>query len=145
MIAVAVEESGLLNRLALFTLSYCGNSDRLLLLGFMVPTAFCSMWISDTATTAMMVKTVQAVLDETRPETQPGYSGSETESNYGTFTDLRKGILVSEISNMSDGEQEASVSSRGSFSNRIRCNSNEDLMKCKCLKCQNKVFQKRYE
>ena len=143
MIAVAVEESGLLNRLALFTLSYCGNSDRLLLLGFMVPTAFCSMWISDTATTAMMVKTVQAVLDETRPETQPDYNGSETESNYGTFTDLRKGIIASDISNISDGEQDASVSSRGSFSNKFSCRSSEKLIKCKCLKCQNKVFQKR--
>ena len=101
------------------------------------------MWISDTATTAMMVKAVQAVLDETRPETQPGYSGSETESNYGTFTDLRKGIIASDISNISDGEQDASVSSRGSFSNKFSCRSSEKLIKCKCLKCQNKVFQKR--
>ena len=145
MIAVAVEESGLLNRLALFTLSYCGNSDRLLLLGFMVPTAFCSMWISDTATTAMMVKTVQAVLDETRPETQPDYNGSETESNYGTFTDLRKGIIVSEISSMSDGEKEASNSNLATFSSKISCHSHENLTKCKSLKCQNEVFQKRLD
>merc|ERR1711963_508647 len=92
-----------------------------------------------------MVKTVQAVLDETRPETHHDYNGSETESSYGTFTDLRKGIIASEISSMSDGEQEPSNSSRASFSNKISCKSDENLLKCKCLKCQNKVFQKRKE
>jgi sodium-dependent dicarboxylate transporter 2/3/5 len=34
------------------------------MLGFMVPTMFLSMWISNTATTAMMVPIVDAVLRE---------------------------------------------------------------------------------
>ena len=32
-----------------------GGSPRLVLLGFMLPTAILSMWISNTASTAMMI------------------------------------------------------------------------------------------
>ena len=36
----------------------------MLLLGFMVPTAFLSMWISNTASSAMMIPILEAVLNE---------------------------------------------------------------------------------
>ena len=143
VIALAVEESGLLNRLALFTLSYCGTSDRLLLLGFMVPTAFCSMWISDTATTAMMVKTVQAVLDETESDEKNYYNGNETDRCYGTFNEFTSKKVTEGIENTNFNRNDSSYSSRSSLSDKISCHSNEKLMKCKWLKSQNKVFQKR--
>ena len=41
-----------------------GSSPRRVLLGFMLPTAILSMWISNTATTAMMIPILEAVLVE---------------------------------------------------------------------------------
>ena len=81
--AVAVEESGLHKRIALIALNTIGASDRLLLLGFMIPTAFCSMWISNTATTAMMIPIIEAVLSEIENKNQ----GKNDIQNvaYGTF------------------------------------------------------------
>ena len=55
MLAMAVERCGLHRRLALAILRLVGGSPRGLLAGFMGATAFLSMWISNTATTVMMV------------------------------------------------------------------------------------------
>ena len=64
MVAIAVEHSSLHRRIALKVLMVVGTSPARLMLGFMTSTAFLSMWISNTATTAMMVPIVDAVLSE---------------------------------------------------------------------------------
>ena len=68
MVAIAVEHCGLHQRIALKFLLIVGTSPRLLMLGFMLPTMFLSMWISNTATTAMMVPIVKAVMEELNEE-----------------------------------------------------------------------------
>ena len=54
LIAIAIERWRLARRIALTIVLAFGSSPRGLILGFMVATAFLSMWISNTATTMMM-------------------------------------------------------------------------------------------
>jgi len=61
MMAVAVEHCGLHHRIALAILSLVGTSPALIMLGFMACSMFLSMWISNTACTAMMVPIVDAI------------------------------------------------------------------------------------
>lgn len=67
-VAIAVEHCNLHRRIALFVLIRAGQSPRRLMLGFMMCTMFLSMWISNTATTAMMVPITEAIVAELFPK-----------------------------------------------------------------------------
>lgn len=62
IIARAIEKTRLNERIALFILKITGRSDRGIVVGFTIATAFLSMWISNTATTVMMVPIALSVL-----------------------------------------------------------------------------------
>jgi sodium-dependent dicarboxylate transporter 2/3/5 len=66
-LARAFEEWGLHRRVALVALSLIGTQPRRLLLGTMVATAAISMWVSNTATTMMMLPIGLAVASRTAP------------------------------------------------------------------------------
>lgn len=55
LIAIAMEKWGLHRRIALWTLRQIGISPRRIILGMMIATGFLSMWVSNTATTLMML------------------------------------------------------------------------------------------
>lgn len=55
IIAIAIEKWNLHIRIALNIIKFIGTKSNFIVLGFMVATAFLSMWISNTATTLMML------------------------------------------------------------------------------------------
>ena len=68
LLALAVERSQVHRRIALQVLLTVGTSPRRLVLGFAVAAAVLSMWISNTATTLMMMPIALAITDRAGPE-----------------------------------------------------------------------------
>ncbi|CAN5812929.1 DASS family sodium-coupled anion symporter [soil metagenome] len=67
LLALAMERWNLHRRIALAIMDAVGTGPRMLVLGFMLASAFLSMWISNTATAAMMLPIGLAVVTLLRP------------------------------------------------------------------------------
>jgi sodium-dependent dicarboxylate transporter 2/3/5 len=69
MLSKAMEKSGAHRRLALYMVNLFGGHDqRRLVFGFMVASAVLSMWVSNTATTLMLLPVAYAVLESAHGE-----------------------------------------------------------------------------
>ena len=64
MLALAMQKWNLHTRIALSILRKTGISPSRIILGFIIATAFLSMWISNTATTMMMIPIAISILSE---------------------------------------------------------------------------------
>jgi solute carrier family 13 (sodium-dependent dicarboxylate transporter), member 2/3/5 len=72
VIALGIEKWGLHRRIALHIVHAIGASPRLIVLGFMISTAFLSMWISNTASTMLMLPIALALLTMLAESTTAG-------------------------------------------------------------------------
>ena len=86
LIAIAIERWNLHKRIALNIISAIGTKINLIILGFMVATAFLSMWISNTATSVMMLPIALAIIKQL--EDNPSTSINEN-------TQFGKALLLS--------------------------------------------------
>lgn len=74
ILALAMERWNLHRRIALSIIALLGTNARMIVLGFMVATGFLSMWISNTATTVMMLPIGMAIVNQFKffSERNPG-------------------------------------------------------------------------
>lgn len=72
ILALAIEKWNLHKRIALTIINIIGTSVSKIILGFMVATAFMSMWISNTATSVMMLPIGMAIISQLKdfPKTE---------------------------------------------------------------------------
>lgn len=91
LIALGIEHRNLHKRIALNLVKFTGTHPNGIILGFMIATAFISMWISNTATTVMMLPIAMSVINLLAKEI-----GSDGEKSFHRFAvGLMLGIAYS--------------------------------------------------
>lgn len=91
IIAMGIEKWGLHQRMALHIVRLLGTSPRRMVLGFMLATAFLSMWISNTAATLLMLPIGLALI--TSLNNLPVADSSLTPSEWAGLEDKRGAAL----------------------------------------------------
>ncbi|KAL7058215.1 hypothetical protein AAHC03_017136 [Spirometra sp. Aus1] len=90
LLAIAAENMNLHRRIAVAFVRWMGDDPRLLILSVMLPTWFLSMWMSNTATTVMMVAIVEALLTKLDDVTAVSPEGTDPNEATGDESKGRK-------------------------------------------------------
>ncbi len=90
LIAIAMEKWDLHRRIALLTLRRVGVQPKRIVLGMMLATGFLSMWVSNTATTLMMLPIGLSILTLVieRSKTSPGGNAAEQLAAGGKISEV---------------------------------------------------------
>ncbi len=82
IIAIAMQRWDLHRRIALNIIAFIGSKPRNIIAGFMVSSAFMSMWVSNTAATLMMLPIAMSVIELTKSVQNVGITQKELK-NFG--------------------------------------------------------------
>jgi len=89
MLTLALEKHNLHIRLALYFVRFFGTSANRIVLGFMLSTAFCSMWVSNAAAVLLMLPIASSVLNLLKD----GFGAGGPKEDYAKFaTSLLLGL-----------------------------------------------------
>ena len=97
LIAIAMQKWNLHRRIALLTLRRVGTHPRQIILGMMISTAFLSMWVSNTATTLMMLPIALSVLTLVVENSKHGAAVAAGAGGKDMGEELRSGKAVSDL------------------------------------------------
>lgn len=97
LIAIAMQKWNLHRRIALLTLRRVGTHPRQIILGLMISTAFLSMWVSNTATTLMMLPIALSVLTLVVENSKHGAEAAVGTGGRDVGEELRAGGAVSDL------------------------------------------------
>ncbi|VDM01373.1 unnamed protein product [Schistocephalus solidus] len=85
ILAIAAENTNLHRRIAVAFMRCMGQDACLLILSMMLPTWFLSMWMSNTATTVMMITIVEALLTKLDDTVEANSGEAAIEEALGAF------------------------------------------------------------